>query len=186
MSAKKADLDAYATALAEETLRLHQENRTTLVVVNTVVRAQAVHKALKKKDSPARLALIHSRFRPKDRKAQMDKLPEPGEEKDLIVVATQAIEAGVDLSAAVMLTELAPASSLVQRFGRVNRYGELNDAGGGRFAGLISSVAASMIRWPLLMRLTNSKSGASGLPRWQTLGRPISRRPHPMTATISG
>lgn len=131
VSSKKADLDAYATALAEKTLRLHQENRMTLVVVNTVVRAQAVHKALKKKDSPARLALIHSRFRPKDRKAQMDKLPEPGEEKDLIVVATQAIEAGVDLSAAVMLTELAPASSLVQRFGRVNRYGELNDSGGG-------------------------------------------------------
>lgn len=131
VSAKKADLDAYATALAEETLRLHRENRTTLVVVNTVVRAQAVHKALQKKASPARLVLIHSRFRPKDRKAQMDKLPEPGEAKDLIVVATQAIEAGVDLSAAVMLTELAPASSLVQRFGRVNRYGELNDSGGG-------------------------------------------------------
>ena len=132
VSTKKADLDAYATALAEETLRLHQENRTTLVVVNTVVRAQAVHKAFQKKDiPPARLALIHSRFRPKDRKAQMDRLPEPGEEKDLIVVATQAIEAGVDLSAAVMLTELAPASSLVQRFGRVNRYGELNDSGGG-------------------------------------------------------
>ena len=62
---------------------------------------------------------------------QTDKLPEPGKAKDLIVVATQAIEAGVDLSAAVMLTELAPASSLVQRFGRVNRYGELNDSGGG-------------------------------------------------------
>ncbi len=132
VSAKKADLDGYATALAEETLRLHQENRMTLVVVNTVIRAQAVHKALQNKDiSPARLALIHSRFRPKDRKVQMDKLPEPGKAKDLIVVATQAIEAGVDLSAAVMLTELAPASSLVQRFGRVNRYGELNDSGGG-------------------------------------------------------
>ena len=133
VSDKKDDLDAYATALAEETLHLHQGNRTTLVVVNTVARAQAVHKELQKKDiPPTRLALIHSRFRPKDRKAQMDKLPEPGEVKDLIVVATQAIEAGVDLSAAVMLTELAPASSLVQRFGRVNRYGELNDSGGGR------------------------------------------------------
>ena len=131
VSAKKADLAAYATALADETLRLHRENRTTLVVVNTVARAQAVHKALQKKESPAHLALIHSRFRPQDRKAQMDKLPEPGEAKDLIVVATQAIEAGVDLSAAVMLTELAPASSLVQRFGRVNRYGELNNSGGG-------------------------------------------------------
>ena len=108
VSAKKADLDAYATALADETLRLHRENRTTLVVVNTVARAQAVHKALQKKNPPAHLALIHSRFRPKDRKEQMDKLPELGEVKDLIVVATQAIEAGVDLSAAVMLTELAP------------------------------------------------------------------------------
>ena len=132
VSAKKTDLDTYATALAEETLHLHQENHPTLVVVNTVVRAQAVHKALQKKDiPPAHLALIHSRFRPEDRKAQMDKLPKPGEAKDLIVVTTQAVEAGVDLSAAVMLTELAPAPSLVQRFGRVNRYGELNDSGGG-------------------------------------------------------
>ena len=131
-SAKKADMDAYAIGLAEEILRLHQENRPTLVVVNTVDRAQAVHKALQKKDIPSnRLALIHSRFRPRDRKIQMDKLPEPGEAKDLIIVATQAIEAGVDLSAAVLLTELAPASSLVQRFGRINRYGELNDSGGG-------------------------------------------------------
>lgn len=131
-SSKKADLKAYAMALAEKILRLHQENRMTLVVVNTVARAQAVHKALQKKDVPSdRLSLIHSRFRPRDRKIQMDKLPEPGEAKDLIVVATQAIEAGVDLSAAAMLTELAPVSSLVQRFGRINRYGELNDSGGG-------------------------------------------------------
>ena len=132
LSAKKADQDAYAMALAEELLHLHQESRTTLVVLNTVARAQAVHNALRGKDiPPARLALIHSRFRPKDRHRQMDKLPNPGEAKDLIVIATQAIEAGVDLSAAVLLTELAPASSLVQRFGRVNRYGELNHCGGG-------------------------------------------------------
>lgn len=131
-SAKKDDLDSYAEALAETTLSLHQENRVTLVVVNTVARAQAVHQAFQKREvPPARLALIHSRFRPGDRKVQMDKLPVPGETKDLIVVATQAIEAGVDLSAAVLVTELAPASSLVQRFGRVNRYGELNDSGGG-------------------------------------------------------
>ena len=133
MSAKKADLDAYAKALAEEAQSLHQENNTTLVVLNTVARAQAVHKALQKMDIPSVcLALIHSRFRPEDRTRQMDKLPHPGETKNLIVVATQAIEAGIDLSAAVMLTELAPPSSLTQRFGRVNRYGELNDSGGGK------------------------------------------------------
>ena len=131
-SEKKADLNAYATALAEETRVLHQENNTTLIVLNTVARAQAVHRALQKMDVPPdSLALIHSRFRPKDRTRQMDKLPQPGETKNLIVVATQAIEAGIDLSAAVMLTELAPPSSLTQRFGRVNRKGELNDSGGG-------------------------------------------------------
>ena len=72
VSAKKADLDDYAKALAAETLRLHQENqnRTTIVVVNTVARAQAVHRALHKKDiPPTRLALVHSRFRPKDRQS---------------------------------------------------------------------------------------------------------------------
>lgn len=40
-----------------------------------------------------------------------------------IVVATQVIEAGVDLSAGVLVTELAPWPSLVQRFGRAARWG---------------------------------------------------------------
>ena len=131
-STKKDDLRTYAEELATEAVSMHRKNQMTLVVVNTVARAQAVHKAIQKKSfSSDRLALVHSRFRPADRKVQMRKLPEPGEEKDLLVVATQAIEAGVDISSAVMLTEIAPASSLVQRLGRVNRYGELNGRGGG-------------------------------------------------------
>ena len=136
-SAKNADLTTYSEALAVEALALHRENRMTLIVVNTVGRAQAVYSALKKQNgvSSDSLVLIHSRFRPEDRKTQMEKLPRPGEDRNLIVVATQAIEAGVDISAAVMFTELAPPSSLTQRFGRVNRYGELNEVGGG------------MIRW---------------------------------------
>ena len=129
---KKDDLRDYAKALATEAISMHRKNRMTLVVVNTVARAQAVHGAIKKQGFlPDHLALIHSRFRPADRRTQMEKLPEPGREKDLIAVATQAIEAGVDISSAVMLTEIASASSFVQRLGRVNRYGELNDSGGG-------------------------------------------------------
>ena len=41
-----------------------------------------------------------------------------------IVVSTQVVEAGVDLSARTLITELAPWPSLVQRFGRCNRRGE--------------------------------------------------------------
>ena len=50
-----------------------------------------------------------------------------GNQHGRIVVATQAVEAGVDISAAVMFTEIAPWSSMVQRFGRTNRYAELPD-----------------------------------------------------------
>jgi CRISPR-associated endonuclease/helicase Cas3 len=45
-----------------------------------------------------------------------------------IIVSTQVIEAGVDVSARTLFTELAPWSSLVQRFGRCNRNGEYEDA----------------------------------------------------------
>jgi CRISPR-associated endonuclease/helicase Cas3 len=39
-----------------------------------------------------------------------------------LIVSTQVLEAGVDLSAQVLFTELAPWASLVQRFGRCARY----------------------------------------------------------------
>src|SRR2546428_9715926 len=42
---------------------------------------------------------------------------------DRIIVATQVVEAGVDISAGCLVTELAPWPSLVQRFGRCARYG---------------------------------------------------------------
>jgi CRISPR-associated helicase Cas3 len=44
------------------------------------------------------------------------------------VVGTQTLEVGMDVDFAAMVTELAPASSLVQRLGRLNRGGALDDA----------------------------------------------------------
>ena len=48
--------------------------------------------------------------------------------KDGIIVATQVIEAGIDIDAARMVTDIAPYISLVQRFGRVNRAGDASGA----------------------------------------------------------
>lgn len=61
------------------------------------------------------MALIHSRFRSDDRAEQMKLLTQP---EGSIVVATQAIEAGLDVSARHLFTEIAPWSSLIQRFVR--------------------------------------------------------------------
>ena len=70
------------------------------------------------------LLLIHSRFRPQERQSLNQKLHAI---KDGICVATPVVEAGVDISAQILFTELSQWASLVQRFGRCNRYGECSD-----------------------------------------------------------
>lgn len=106
--------------VAAEVLRAHVSGSLTLVVVNRVGRAQAIHEELARTPGVP-LALIHSRFRPADRRLQHQALERAWTG---IIVATQALEAGVDVSARTLFTELAPWPSLVQRFGRCNRRGE--------------------------------------------------------------
>ncbi len=124
----EANTKAYADQLADEVLRAHVPGSQTLVIANTVERAQAIAQALARRKTAADLLLVHARFRTAERKALNEALrttPERGR----IIVATQAIEAGVDLSSRTLFTELAPWESLVQRFGRCNRYGEHGTTG---------------------------------------------------------
>ncbi len=121
-------LDNYAGMVACEVLAAHRDGYRTLVIVNRVARAQAIYEALRRAGRRDRMILIHSRFRPADRERIRKHIAGPA--SDQIVVATQAIEAGIDITSAVLFSELAPWPSLVQRFGRCNRQGELNDAGG--------------------------------------------------------
>lgn len=100
----------------------------TLVVVNRVERAIAIYEHLLKAKAlnGTDVRLIHSRFRPHERKIWHGAFLHrgacaPGTNR--IVVATQVVEAGVDISAAVLFTDLAPWPSLVQRFGRCARWG---------------------------------------------------------------
>lgn len=114
--------------LAKEVLENHRPGNRTLVILNTVDRARDAIAQLAKQKPKAELVLLHSRFRPHERRAALDRaLAEPGAE-GTIVVSTQVIEAGVDVSSATLFSELAPWSSLVQRFGRCNRRGEIGDA----------------------------------------------------------
>lgn len=123
--------EEYAKALAVEILNTHTAGTLTLAICNVVARAQAVYKALQKITDPdlrSSIYLVHSRFRGMERQefSNLFTAIQKGE-KTGILVATQAIEAGIDISARVEFTELAPWSSLIQRFGRCNRYGEAAD-----------------------------------------------------------
>lgn len=125
--------DEYAKRLAALVIAKHKPGTLTLVVVNRVARAQEVYQALtsperKTKQSlydPGKVGLIHSRFRRQDRLRHEALLFGEG---DRIIIATQAVEAGIDVSARLLITELAPWSSLVQRIGRCNRRAEHSDA----------------------------------------------------------
>lgn len=111
-------------------LKKHRRGGRTLVVVNTVKRAAELYQALEKiaEKSGVPVMLIHSRFRPPERRQVLDRLLEDPPENGIICISTQVIEAGVDISANTLVTELAPWASLVQRFGRCNRNGTDQDA----------------------------------------------------------
>jgi len=127
--ADKADADrnqfVYLNQLAEHIINPghHAESGLTLIIVNTVDRAtklyELLHDQLKREGIPIRL--IHSRFRPHEREQWADFLNQKNAGRR-ILISTQVIEAGVDLSAKVLYTELAPWAALVQRFGRCARY----------------------------------------------------------------
>ena len=122
-------LQRVGTVDAPTVAAAHRPGTLTLVVLNTVAQAQALHRGLSRRGATdARLLLLHSRFRPPDRRRLAAELTAPLPPEGRIVVATQVVEAGVDVSAATLVTEAAPWASLVQRFGRCNRRGEIEGA----------------------------------------------------------
>lgn len=113
---------------------LEKHSNKTIVICNRVETAQKIFCELKDgKKQSTEVLCIHSRFFDSDRKEKESLLKEYfGKEsikKDVILVATQVIEAGMDISCDVMFTEIAPVNSFLQRAGRcarfANEYGDI-------------------------------------------------------------
>lgn len=113
----------------------HRAGTLSLIVCNTVRMAQQVFQALPDNHTPK--VLLTSRFRPADRRTAEQQLfdfdrrrcnGEIDNDPGLICVSTQIIEAGIDISAHRLWSELAPWASLIQRLGRLNRDGRDDDA----------------------------------------------------------
>ena len=135
--------------VASEVKQKHQRGTLSLVVCNTVDTARKVFSALP--DSQPKV-LLTSRFRRQDRdeherrllefeakrRAEERKRDSEGRLEDrgkpipdddgLVCVSTQVVEAGVDISAYQLWSELAPWPSVIQRLGRLNRDGRNNEA----------------------------------------------------------
>jgi CRISPR-associated endonuclease/helicase Cas3 len=120
--------DRKAEGWAEIIAQAHAETSggITLVIANTVTSAVMLHSVLVKRLPGVDLRLVHSRFRGEERRSWTEKFlsrQQCGSGKNRVIVATQVVEAGVDVSADALVTEIAPWASLVQRFGRCARYG---------------------------------------------------------------
>lgn len=115
----------------------------SIVACNTVERAQALYGDLteaivaESADERPELILLHSRFYQEDRacKEEMIKGGPGGEgrfslgsKSNVILIATQVIEVGLDITSDALHTEIAPMSTILQRAGRCARYrGEVGD-----------------------------------------------------------
>lgn len=96
----------------------------TLCICNTIERAQALYHKLCD-DTDIECHLLHSRFLRSDRQRKEHFVSETFEKRTsgrpVVLIATQVIEVGVDVSSDVLLSECAPAASLIQRMGRCAR-----------------------------------------------------------------
>jgi CRISPR-associated endonuclease/helicase Cas3 len=103
---------------------LSQGARKVLWVCNTVERACSVYRKLRDQFPEADVLLYHSRYQYNHRAALhrhvIGRFRE-NSETPCILVATQVAEMSLDLSAEVLVSDLAPAPALIQRMGRLNR-----------------------------------------------------------------
>jgi CRISPR-associated endonuclease/helicase Cas3 len=109
-----------------EILQTVRDGKRVLVVANRVAQAQEIYKALR--EQVEGVYLLHSRFTRRDRVAKertiIGSLRGENDTDVRILVATQVVEVSLDVSFDTIFTEVAPVDDLLQRFGRVNRYGE--------------------------------------------------------------
>ncbi len=116
------DLESLTGKVVDEA----RKGKRVLVVANTIKRAREWYTALRDHARQAGIAvdLLHSGYTLNDRKVREDRLARIfgyASRDPHILVATQVVEASLDLDADVLFTELAPMDALVQRMGRVFR-----------------------------------------------------------------
>lgn len=123
--------DVVDALVQRSTAAADKKARAVLVVVDTVEHARAVRAKLDKKAAggKGRVLLLHGQQRERDRQAVlskalpffgMDRRP-PEDGPACVLVATNAIEVGADLSADHLVTVACPGDSLLQRLGRLGR-----------------------------------------------------------------
>ncbi|MBC1516056.1 CRISPR-associated helicase Cas3' [Listeria immobilis] len=102
-----------------------------LVICNTINKAKKMYSELKYMFPNKKIRLIHSQFIKKDRSKKEEEIFEDGQKAnpgECIWVATQVVEASLDIDFDLLFTELSDINGLFQRMGRCYRNRELDVA----------------------------------------------------------
>lgn len=122
VSSDKEIVDALVDAVETHAVvpENHRRRSRVLVIANTVAQAEKVHARLEKSMEKENFSvkLVTGRFRADDAPTAEDL-----GETNRITVSTQVVEAGVDFTCDLLVSELAPWPMLTQRLGRLNRDG---------------------------------------------------------------
>lgn len=118
----QVELDSVANDVVRE-LRT-DDIRSCLIVLNTVREALDVFERLAGRQSATGPKLFHlsTNLRPKDRRRILDSIRSQPQDR-VLLVSTQVVEAGVDLTFDIVFRALAPLDSIIQAAGRCNRHG---------------------------------------------------------------
>ncbi len=100
------------------------DSRTYLFILNTIASARTLYSLIKKKGFSTTYLSTH--ITPKER---LERIRGISEKKYRIVVATQLVEAGVDIDFDVVIRDMAPLDSIIQAIGRCNRNGKKKGEG---------------------------------------------------------
>ena len=118
--------------------RALDEGKRVLWVVNQVNECQRIALEMSERQPRIQVLCYHSRFRLCDRRERHEEVirlfRSSREEEGVLVVSTQVCEMSLDLDADVLITEIAPVPSLIQRMGRCCRQKEPGDRRGDVFA----------------------------------------------------
>ncbi|RLG16574.1 CRISPR-associated helicase Cas3' [Candidatus Pacearchaeota archaeon] len=116
------DIENYLEKIIEK----KRKGKRILVIVNTVEKAIKIGKKLEEEfglEYGEDFIVFHARFMYLHRREKEEWI-EKFKKNPHILIATQVCEVSLDISYDVLFTELASLSALIQRFGRVNRYGD--------------------------------------------------------------
>ncbi len=117
--------------IADVLNNISSNDKRIAIIVNTVQEAIDLYEAMKynKKEfkqlntvlGNKKIILLHSNMMFEDRESRLNEALNLDE---VLLISTQVLEAGVDITFDLMMRELAPLASVVQSMGRVNRGGE--------------------------------------------------------------